>query len=84
MKRLDDLPDLPTAAPYLLAALLGVGWLAVRIRILRRRRERGGPQPVPAWAWLGALADRAWILPVLGVLALLLAAGVVLSFVLAP
>ena len=77
-----NLPDTPQPAPFLLAALLLTFWLAMRIRILRRRRARRGPgdEPVPAWRWLAALADRAWILPALGVLALALAAATVATF----
>ena len=52
---------------YLLAALIAVFWLAMRIRILRRREARRdeGQAPVPAWGWLRALAATPWILPLL-------------------
>ena len=82
MRRLEELPDLPPPTPYLIVALLLTFWLAMRIRILRRRQARRQPgETAPeAWGWLCAAAAKPWILPALAVLALLLAAGIAATF----
>ena len=82
MSILEKLPDLPPLAPFLLAALVLTFWLAMRIHLLRRQQARRGPgeASVPAWGWLAALAATTWILPVLAVVAALLALGVGATF----
>ena len=82
MKRLEDLPDLPPATPFLLALLFLVWWLHLRIGIVRRRQATRGADegPVPTWAWLRWLADRTWIGPVLAVAAVVLIVAVAASF----
>jgi len=81
---IEELPDLPAPTPFLLAALLLTFWLAMRIRILRRRQARrgAGDAPVGTWAWLERLAARPRVLPTLAVLGALLAVAVALSFLL--
>lgn len=81
----EQLPDLPPPTPFLLALLVLTFWLAMRIRILRRMQARRGPDdaPVPAWGWLRAVAATTWILPALAVLAVLLAAAVAATVLLA-
>ncbi|MHC5009696.1 MAG: hypothetical protein ACYTG6_01965 [Planctomycetota bacterium] len=82
MSRPDPFPDLPPGTPFLLALLVGTGWLAVRIRIARRRAGRRGPEDPPpeGWPWTHRLAATRWVLPALGVLALLLAAATAWHF----
>jgi hypothetical protein len=84
MKSLEDLPRLPGPTPWLIAALLLVFWVAMRIRILRRRQARRGADddPVATWGWLEALAAKPRVLPVLAVLAALLALAILASFLL--
>lgn len=84
MSRIEELPDLPPPTPFLLIALALTFWLAMRIRILRRQqaRRQPGESPVPAWSWLRHLAATSWILPALGVAAVVLAAAVAASFLL--
>jgi ABC-type Fe3+ transport system permease subunit len=82
MKRLEELPDLPPAVPFLLVALVVTVWLALRIRLLRRRkarRETGEPE-VREWGWLRAFAAKTWAVPTLVLVALLLVAAIVASF----
>ena len=82
MPRLEELPDLPPLTPFLLAALVLTFWLMMRIHLVRRQQARRGldEAPVPAWGWLAALAEATWILPVLAVVAVLLALGVAATF----
>ena len=82
MKRLETLPNLPPPTPYFIVGLLLTFWLAMRIRILRRRQARRGPEAESpaAWAWLRALAAKPWILPALAGLAAVWAAAIALSF----
>ena len=83
--RFEELPDLPPLTPFLLVALVLVFWLTMRIRILRRQQARraAGDPPVPTWGWLHALGETPWILPALAVAAVLLAAAVAATFLLA-
>jgi hypothetical protein len=82
MATLDNLPPLSSWATAGLVGLLLVFWLGMRIRILRGRQARRGPDeaPVPAPRWMRALADEAWILPVLAALGAGCAALLALSF----
>lgn len=80
------LPELPREAAWLLALLLATIWIALRIRLLRARQARRGPDdpPAPAWPWLARLSKEPWILPALAVLALLLLAAAAWVFASRP
>jgi hypothetical protein len=73
----EELPPLSPTAGFLLTALVLVGWVAVRVQVLRRqeaRREPAEPE-VRAWRWLRALARSRTTNLVLAVLAGLFAAA---------
>jgi hypothetical protein len=77
----DELPPLPPLTAVLLALLALTGWLAARVALLRRRTARRAPgePPVPAAAWLRALAGRRHLGAVLAAIAVVLVLAIAWS-----